>query len=155
MTLQKLIEEILLQNGNEKYLAKNIKEYVGENCCQKCHKKSKEVLTNVISFDKSKGDYQFRDYLIHLTSAENQQFWVSTNISSVIKDGHLTQMLGVITDVSDRVKRSQEMEYKAKHDGLTGLPNRSHFIEKVEQVFAIIIQSGDEALAELKQMELH
>ena len=61
MTLKKLIQEILLQNGNEKYLAKNINEYVGKNCCQKCCKNSKSVLRNVISFDKSKGDYQFRD----------------------------------------------------------------------------------------------
>lgn len=61
MTLQKLIEEILLQKGNEKYLAKTIQEYIGENCCQKCYKNSKYPLKNVISFDKTKGDYEFRD----------------------------------------------------------------------------------------------
>ena len=61
MTLQTLIQQILLQNGNEKNLAKTINEYVGKNCCQKCLKNSDSVLRNVISFDKSKGDYQFRD----------------------------------------------------------------------------------------------
>ncbi len=61
MTLQKLIQEILLQNGNEKYLANNIREYVGKNCCQKCFNNSDSPLRNVMSFDHSKGDYQFRD----------------------------------------------------------------------------------------------
>ena len=61
MTLQKLIQEILLQNGNEKYLAKNIKDFVGENCCDKCNKSVKYPLTQVISFNKSKGTYDFKD----------------------------------------------------------------------------------------------
>jgi hypothetical protein len=59
--MESLIKKILLQNKNEKYLAKNIIEFVGENCCQKCYKNSKEPLTIVISFDKSKGSYYFID----------------------------------------------------------------------------------------------
>ena len=61
MTLQKLIQEILLQNGNEKYLANHINEYVGKNCCDKCHKSIKYPLIHVISFNKKKGSYDFRD----------------------------------------------------------------------------------------------
>jgi hypothetical protein len=59
--MESLIQKILLQNKNEKHLGKKIIEFVGENCCQKCYKNSKEPLIIVISFDKSKGCYNFTD----------------------------------------------------------------------------------------------
>ena len=56
-----LIKKILLKKENEKKKKKNIKEFVGNNCCQKCYKNSKKPLTYVMSFNKSKGSYFFID----------------------------------------------------------------------------------------------
>ena len=60
MALEKLIENVLIKSGNERHIAKNINQYLG-NTCDKCHKHSEEPLTIVMSFDKSKGSYIFTD----------------------------------------------------------------------------------------------
>ncbi len=90
--------------------------------------------------------YLFRDQLISLTSVSKEEVWLSSNISSVMVDGCLTQILGMFSDVSDRVRHSREMEFRAKHDGLTGLPNRSYFIEQVELVLKLSSPASTHAL---------
>lgn len=91
-------------------------------------------------------NYQFRDHLICVTTEEGGEVWLSANISSVLIDGELTQMLGVLTDVSDRVSHTRSMEYRAKHDGLTGLPNRSNFIEQLELALSLAAVDSRHAL---------
>ena len=61
MSFKQIIQEKLLQTGNDKQLAKYIQEFLGDNCCQRCHQHSKEPLTTIISFNKSKGNYKFTD----------------------------------------------------------------------------------------------
>ena len=61
MEYQQIIKEKLLQTKNDKNLSKYIIEFIGDNCCQKCYEHCDYPLTNVLSFDKTKGDYQFRD----------------------------------------------------------------------------------------------
>jgi len=60
MSIEKLIENVLTNTGNDKYIAKNINQYLG-NICNKCYKHSEHPLTIVISFDKKKGSYKFTD----------------------------------------------------------------------------------------------
>ncbi|MDJ0569613.1 MAG: EAL domain-containing protein [Pleurocapsa sp. MO_192.B19] len=40
---------------------------------------------------------------------------------------------GIIYDITERKKIEEELNYEAKHDSLTSLPNRAAFIERVEQ----------------------
>ncbi|MBE9046776.1 diguanylate cyclase, partial [Pleurocapsales cyanobacterium LEGE 10410] len=40
---------------------------------------------------------------------------------------------GIISDITERKKIEEELSYEAKHDSLTDLPNRSAFINRVEQ----------------------
>ncbi|MGL6341576.1 MAG: two-component system response regulator, partial [Waterburya sp.] len=40
---------------------------------------------------------------------------------------------GIISDITERKKIESELSYEAKHDSLTNLPNRSAFLERVEQ----------------------
>jgi len=60
MTLEKLIENVLIKSGNERHIAKNINQYLG-NICDKCHKHSEERLTIVMSFNQNKGNFRFTD----------------------------------------------------------------------------------------------
>jgi len=39
---------------------------------------------------------------------------------------------GIISDITERKKVEQKLNYEAKHDSLTGLPNRAAFIERIE-----------------------
>jgi diguanylate cyclase (GGDEF)-like protein/PAS domain S-box-containing protein len=40
--------------------------------------------------------------------------------------------VSTIDDITDRRRAEQRIEHMALHDGLTGLPNRSHYIERLE-----------------------
>ena len=40
---------------------------------------------------------------------------------------------GIICDITERKKAEQELSYEARHDSLTGLPNRSAFVERVQK----------------------
>ncbi|MDJ0591342.1 MAG: EAL domain-containing protein [Pleurocapsa sp. MO_226.B13] len=55
--------------------------------------------------------------------------------SRLIRDenGMVNRRDGIICDITERKKVEQELSYEAKHDSLTDLPNRSAFIERVEQ----------------------
>lgn len=61
--IDEILKNKLLQTNNEKYLIKDIKKFIGNNYCHKCHENVKYPLTHVISFNKSKGDYYFTDLL--------------------------------------------------------------------------------------------
>jgi len=91
-------------------------------------------------------DYLFRDKLIHMFFDDSREMWLSTNISSVIVSGELTQMLGMVSDVSGRIFHTREMEYRAQHDGLTGLPNRSFFIEQLDRLLSVSSPANKHAL---------
>jgi diguanylate cyclase (GGDEF)-like protein len=90
--------------------------------------------------------YRFRDHVFKISPNNGLDKWLSSTISSVIKDGKLVRMLGMITDVTDRIRHTKEMEYRAKHDGLTGLANRSYFIEQIEQTLKLTQRNCKHAL---------
>jgi diguanylate cyclase (GGDEF)-like protein/PAS domain S-box-containing protein len=47
--------------------------------------------------------------------------------------GSLVGMIGVSTDISERKTLEVELERRASHDPLTGLPNRPAFVDRLEQ----------------------
>jgi diguanylate cyclase (GGDEF)-like protein/PAS domain S-box-containing protein len=47
--------------------------------------------------------------------------------------GDLAGMIGVSTDISERKALQEELERRASHDPLTGLPNRPAFVERIGQ----------------------
>ena len=50
---------------------------------------------------------------------------------------------GIICDITERKKVEEKLNYEAKHDSLTQLPNRAAFIERVEQ--ALLRSKQDES----------
>lgn len=52
-------------------------------------------------------------------------------------DGEATRMAGSITDITARKEAEAQIRYDALHDALTGLPNRTLFLEHVEHSIAI------------------
>ena len=60
-------------------------------------------------------------------------FWSNTGVS-VVRDvlGKPKHTLSVIRDISDRIKVQEQLKHDAFHDQLTGLPNRSLLMERLE-----------------------
>ncbi|HEY7925811.1 MAG: putative bifunctional diguanylate cyclase/phosphodiesterase [Candidatus Dormibacteria bacterium] len=48
----------------------------------------------------------------------------------------------VVSDVTDRVRLQHELQYRAFHDGLTGLPNRALFTDRVDHALASAARDG-------------
>ncbi len=49
-------------------------------------------------------------------------------------DGSASRMAGSLSDITDRLAAERQLQHDALHDGLTGLPNRALFMDRVDQV---------------------
>ncbi|MDO8187961.1 EAL domain-containing protein [Conexibacter sp. JD483] len=59
--------------------------------------------------------------------------WVlSRGLAIRDEDGAATRMAGSLSDVSERRRAEQRLQHDALHDGLTGLPNRALFTNRLE-----------------------
>lgn len=59
------------------------------------------------------------DFLIHL--------------SPISKDNKVKEIVGTAIDISERISAERKNKHMAYHDLLTGLPNRTHFIDVLEK----------------------
>lgn len=53
------------------------------------------------------------------------------------EDGAVLQYVGVFSDITERWDKEQLVRHMALHDGLTGLPNRTLLMERLDQLIAI------------------
>lgn len=58
------------------------------------------------------------------------------------KDGKAIRVVGFHTDITNEIKHQEELEYSAKHDALTRLPNRFRFNELVQSAMGCSQQEG-------------
>jgi diguanylate cyclase (GGDEF)-like protein/PAS domain S-box-containing protein len=67
--------------------------------------------------------------------ADGEWRWVLTR-GLAIRDveGSATRMAGSLSDITDRLAAERQLQHDALHDGLTGLPNRALFMDRVNQV---------------------
>jgi diguanylate cyclase (GGDEF)-like protein/PAS domain S-box-containing protein len=64
-----------------------------------------------------------------------QTIWISENARAIKdKQGNVIYYEGTVEDISEYKKAKEELHKKAFYDGLTNLPNRSFFLQKLEEV---------------------
>ncbi|MBI2306199.1 MAG: EAL domain-containing protein [Rhodocyclales bacterium] len=65
---------------------------------------------------------------------------------SAVRDSHerLTHYVAVFSDISERKAAQERIEYLARHDPLTGLPNRATLADRLEQALAHADRSGNQ-----------
>jgi diguanylate cyclase (GGDEF)-like protein/PAS domain S-box-containing protein len=68
--------------------------------------------------------------------------WVRLSTAQMRKDGKLTGFVSSIEDVTDEVDATDALKAAAKHDALTGLPNRAFFLELLGGALRDIDEQG-------------
>ncbi|MDC7240250.1 MAG: EAL domain-containing protein, partial [Spirochaetales bacterium] len=58
------------------------------------------------------------------------------------EEGRLAYYVGVFKDISDLKKSEEKLRHQAYYDGLTGLPNRSLFLDRLTQAIAFADRTG-------------
>jgi diguanylate cyclase (GGDEF)-like protein/PAS domain S-box-containing protein len=102
---------------------------------------------SLLGFDKEKIKF-YTDILLNLrldqhwrgedliTSAKGQDFHVIVNISVGRNSNSKRHYIFVFTDITAQKIAENELRYMANYDHLTGLPNRSLLLERIEQAIA-------------------
>lgn len=90
-------------------------------------------ISNRRFFAALKRDGEVKNYLTHLMTADGHDRWVGIN-ARVCHDenGVMTGIRGTIRDVTEQHHAALQIEYLAKHDPLTDLPNRVSLQHEIE-----------------------
>lgn len=78
-----------------------------------------------------------RDFEVRLRRKDGSEFWAL--VSGWVRrdpDGEILGYQGIIHDISSRKEVEDRLAYEAFHDTLTGLPNRSLFMDRLERAVA-------------------
>ena len=68
---------------------------------------------------------------------DGEAFWNEVSLSPVHDDdGELTHYIGILDDVTAVTEATERAQHLARHDVLTGLPNRAVFLDRVRQALA-------------------
>lgn len=70
---------------------------------------------------------------VELRGRGDVSVWALENVRRVVpEDGGPAMLEGILLDISDRKNAEQEIEFKAYHDALTQLPNRTLFLDRLD-----------------------
>ena len=88
---------------------------------------------------KGENDFFYCEYRV-LGSDANYRWIASRGLAVRDRNGKAYQMVGSVTDITDRRQHQEEMEFLAQHDALTGLPNRLLLRDRMEQAKALAMR---------------
>ncbi|GJM04669.1 MAG: hypothetical protein DHS20C09_06600 [marine bacterium B5-7] len=80
-----------------------------------------------------------------ITTAQGEIRWLQTIKRPLIEEnGDVNCLLGISTDLTERKKADEKIQFQANHDALTGLVNRREFERRTERLLANIIHDKHE-----------
>ncbi len=83
-----------------------------------------------------------------LKNRQGDYFWAISRGQAIRdKHGEPIRMVGSISNISKRKSFEEELRHLALHDTLTGLPNRTLFLDRVQQAIGVIRRQGNTGFA--------
>ncbi len=83
-----------------------------------------------VSLENMNGFYEGE----YVTKLKSLQKWIRIHTTSTRdEEGIITGGLGIILDITDRIKIEKQFEYQAKYDALTNIPNRYTLMDRLKQ----------------------
>ena len=84
-----------------------------------------------------------------LRAADGTYRWMRCQALAVraAPDGSATRLVGSLTDVTAQRELEEKLRYSAHHDALTGLPNRTLFLDRLTQALARARRNPDARIA--------
>jgi diguanylate cyclase (GGDEF)-like protein len=80
--------------------------------------------------------FRFAEYEFDFLDPAGQRRWMLGSMVGVVRDGFLQSLWSTWRDVSQRRVTLQALEHQARHDTLTGLPNRKWIAERLQELLA-------------------
>ncbi len=78
----------------------------------------------------------FSDVLINRRKDGSLFYEEKTIVPQIDKQGEITHFISSGRDITERIQSEERLHYLAHHDGLTGLPNRVLFQDRLDQAIA-------------------
>lgn len=129
---------IQASKGWRNQLGYDPKLLIGESFYNLVHQEDKESFLSTMDHLHESGD----DHLIEVRIIDKYGTyrWLSCSLATY-KDENLCYL--VARDVTDRIIFEQGLAYAACHDSLTGLYNRSEFMDRIDNAFARFARKPD------------
>jgi diguanylate cyclase (GGDEF)-like protein/PAS domain S-box-containing protein len=90
---------------------------------------------------KGETEYFYCEYRV--LAKDGTYRWIgSRGLAVRDRHGRAYQMVGSVTDITDRRNYQEDMEFLAQHDELTGLPNRLLFSQHLQEAIQAARESG-------------
>ena len=145
---------MLINKKGEEFFGLSKSQIIGKTAHDIFSKKAADLITE--NDQKSLQDNQLQ--IIEHTPAhlpDDLSRKISTKKLIVHKpSGEPEYLLSVIEDVTDRVRAVEQLSFQARHDALTGLPNRVSFNEKMTEALARLSRHGQQFSIFLLDLDL-
>jgi diguanylate cyclase (GGDEF)-like protein/PAS domain S-box-containing protein len=116
-------------------------EFLGRNCRFLQGEETDQAARSAIHY--ALGEQRPTNVVLRNYRKDGTPFWNDLEISPVrTAEGTVTHYVGILNDVTDRVRYEEDLKRQANFDSLTGLPNRTLLADRVEQAIAHVRRSG-------------
>jgi diguanylate cyclase (GGDEF)-like protein/PAS domain S-box-containing protein len=102
-----------------------------------------EGVARQIAIEWVRAGYRLSEQEFQIPATDGRSRWVLGSNVGVIKEGGLSGLWSTWRDITGRKSAVAKLEHQARHDPLTGLPNRKWFAEKLSERIAESKTIGD------------
>ncbi len=128
------------------YFALPCEKVLGEKWTEVVHPEDLQISIEKWNHSLKTGDFYKTEF--RLRRFDGQYRWHrALGIAGKDSDGNIIKWFGTNTDIHDQKTAEEQLSYFAKHDVLTGLPNRFKFMNYLEQVTKRAEQKPEQCFA--------